>query len=355
MGIYDRDYARANAPSARRGGMFRRGPGGPLSFSVTNWIIIINVLVFVVDALIGARYKVEVSLGERYAPPPPTAKEHATYVVDRSKEISVDAAGGVGHPIFAPDGHIVGFEKFTRMRPLEAVGHFSTGKGFVELQVWRLITFQFLHAGIDHLALNMLGLFFFGPIVERYLGGGRRYFAFYLICGIFGALMYLTLNLLGAGFGVHLRGLLFDDIYTPLIGASAGIFGVLIACAFVAGDAEMLLFMVVPIKVRTGAYLMVAIALGSLLYGSANAGGEAAHIGGALAGAFFIRRPHLLREFFDFFGTRSKIALNGNGSRRSVNQNAQVDRILEKVFEHGRQSLTEAEEKVLRDAGRREG
>jgi membrane associated rhomboid family serine protease len=93
------------------------------------------------------------------------------------------------------------------------------------LQAAQLVTFQFLHANTDHLIFNMLGLWFIGGMVESALGR-RRYLAFYLVCGISGALMFLFLNLLGWGFHLHLPGLLFADPYTPLIGASAGVFGV---------------------------------------------------------------------------------------------------------------------------------
>ena len=98
--------------------------------------------------------------------------------------------------------------------------------------MWRLIGFQFLHADMLHLMFNMIALYFFGPLIEGVLGG-KRYLAFYLLCGIAGGLMYLLLNLAGyvwvdsLGF-VEVPGLLFNAAGTPLIGASAGVFGVLV-------------------------------------------------------------------------------------------------------------------------------
>ena len=59
------------------------------------------------------------------------------------------------------------------MDPLQAWGHFSTAKGFFQYEVWRLVTFQFLHANFVHLFFNMFGLFIFGGMVEQYLGRRR--------------------------------------------------------------------------------------------------------------------------------------------------------------------------------------
>ena len=77
-------------------------------------------------------------------------------------------------------------------------GYFSTekmtwGGG---LEFWRFLTFQFLHANPVHVAFNMMGLYIFGGMVEEHLGR-KKYLAFYLVCGVFGAFMYLLLNLLG--------------------------------------------------------------------------------------------------------------------------------------------------------------
>jgi membrane associated rhomboid family serine protease len=368
MGIHDRDYVRADSPRGRGAG----GGGGIgfrasklLGLSITAWIIAINVAVFVFDAFAEKTWRVESSAG--IAVIDPAYSSRLATVIDRKQTVTLPD-GFTAHPIGIDDGtgkiaskpdgspNIVGFERFQLMPPLKSLGHFSTGKGFSELQVWRMIFFQFLHADINHLLFNMLGLFFFAPLIERYLGGGRRYLAFYLMCGICGALFYLVLNLLGAGFGLKLPGVLVNDTYTPLIGASAGCFGILIAAAFVAGDEEMLFFGFIPMKVRTGAYLMAAIAAANLLFAGKNAGGDAAHIGGAIAGWFFIRRPYLLREFFDFFGPgRSKIKSPVNSGGRSpakmapptMAERKRLDEVLDKVHREGLNSLTDGERQFL--------
>jgi membrane associated rhomboid family serine protease len=215
MGLYDREYIRRPADGSAVG---RLPP-----WSVSTWLIVINVAVFVLDQMTG--------------------------------------------------------------RQLTRLGHFSAATAIWGLQVWRFITFQFLHANLSHIFFNMLSLYFFGPMVESYLGR-RRFLAFYLLCGAAGAGMYLVLWRLG---------FLVSGAHTPLVGASAGIFGVLVAGATIAPDARvMLLFPPIPIRLRVLAWILIGIAAFTILTEGRNAGGEAAHLGGAALGALLIRRPQFL-------------------------------------------------------------
>ncbi|MBL0927282.1 MAG: rhomboid family intramembrane serine protease [Phycisphaerales bacterium] len=351
MGLADRDYTRATGP--------RPGVLGALPrLSIVVWLIIINVAVFAIDRVAGHFHPVSIHVGDVFNQGfNPRGKDLRinTGVLAPVPSTTDPNTPGIfgGHPIVdAASGQLVGFRRVFIEKPLTAIGHFSTGKGFVELQVWRLVTFQFLHVNEIHLLLNMLGLWFFGPAIEQHLGSRRQFLAFYFVCGIAGALMYLALNLAGYLIGKPLPGLLFIDLYTPLIGASAGVFGVLLASAYVAGRETMYVFLVIPMKIRTGAYLMAAISVLTLLRSGWNAGGEAAHLGGAVAGFFFIRYPHLLLDFFDEF-------LFGGSSRKSPaparprpDRQARVDAILDKVHRQGLSSLTDAERRILERASK---
>lgn len=255
----------------------------------------------------------------------------------------------------------------TALPQLYQWGHFSTYEGFQRLQVWRLVTFQFLHdpSSIMHLAFNMFGMWVFGGIVEEALGR-RKYLAFYLVCGIFGGLMYLLLNLAGAFLPFQLPGFLFANPKTPLIGASAGVFGVIMACAYVAPTMRVQ-FILIPITLtmKTMAYLYVGFAVLNLLLGGGNAGGDAAHVGGAIAGAYFIRNSHLLLDFFDVLndsrtkGAGGKKRPRKGGGRRAprsaqpreyaklAREEAEIDAILAKIQDEGIGSLTAKEKKLL--------
>ena len=243
---------------------------------------------------------------------------------------------------------------------LDEWGHYSTAKATFHLEVWRYVTFQFLHANFNHVFFNMIALYFFGGMVENYLGR-TRYLAFYLVCGIFGAVMYVILNLLGQiPSAQSLPLLLINDPTTRLVGASAGVYGVLMACAFIAPNSQILVMFVFPMRLATAVYLFIGIAFFALFSGSRNAGGEAAHLGGAIAGAYFIRHTQLLRDFFDFFGkatpTKKKRGASGpkarptRSSRREELDEAEVDRILSKVATQGLHSLNDKEKKILRRA-----
>jgi membrane associated rhomboid family serine protease len=369
MGIHDREYYGRNRP----GGYSTSGFGGRFRFmSFNGWLIIINVGIFLLGVMlvqVSRPVLVEVLLNPATAgvirplsaPPPQLAPGREVRIPLYEGRLEVRD----GTTVFLPDSlNPVGSQAYVGMDPLMEYGHFSTGRGFFGLEVWRFITFQFLHANFLHLFFNMLGLFIFGGLVEQSLGS-RRYAAFYLVCGIFGAVAYLLLNSLGNATGWRIPGLLPASILVPLIGASAGVFGVIMAAAYVAPTLVVqLLFPPIPLKLRTLAYAYVAIAVFNLLYGGRNAGGDAAHVGGAIAGFFFIRNAHLLRDFFDIFGDSRKGSRRGRGrpgaggggsmfGGRPPDQ-AEIDRILGKVASNGLQSLTDKEKRTLREATERQ-
>jgi len=241
---------------------------------------------------------------------------------------------------------------------LYAIGHLSVFTGFQRLEVWRLVTFQFLHDpnSIWHLAFNMFGLWVFGPFVEDYLGR-KKYLAFYLMCGLSGGLLFVILSLLGHS-GVDLPGVLHSDLRTSLVGASAGVFGVIVACAYISPNTVIhLLFPPIPLKMKYLAYGYVGFALFNLLTGSSNAGGEAAHVGGAVAGFYFIRNSKLLADFFDVMNDSRKkpakpVPKRRNTYNKGVPAQSEIDRILDKVNASGLASLTEKEKKTLAKASK---
>lgn len=176
---------------------------------------------------------------------------------------------------------------------------------FLEGQVWRLITYQFVHANFGHILFNMWALYFFGPAVE-YAMGPRRFLVFYLICGVAGALfssllagmnLYTTLpdlpqnelicNQIAAFAGYD--GFVRCWEMIPLVGASASIYGVMVACAFMYPDVTIsLIFPPVTLRLRTFALIIIGIASATILFNLSNAGGEAGHLGGIIMGALIM-------------------------------------------------------------------
>jgi len=229
-------------------------------------------------------------------------------------------------------------------------GSFTIGEGIYGLQLWRLVSFQFLHANFFHLLFNMVGLYFFGPFVESWWRG-RRFAAFYLICGAAGAAGYFLLS--------RVPGLLATSDATALVGASAGIFGVLIATAILAPDARvMLLFPPIEMKMRTFAMVFIGIAVYQIVVRGANAGGEAGHLGGVVAGVLLMKFPGLL----DVFERGGRVEVMSRRPRRLgeaklrprsryvPGRETQVDAILDKINREGFGSLSAEEKEILRRA-----
>lgn len=253
---------------------------------------------------------------------------------------------GINFAVFLLDSVLTGSKRGSGLSP-QWWGNFNIEQGIFGLQIWRLFTYQFLHDGILHLLFNMMVIYFFGPLMEKWWGS-RRFLAFYLLCGASGAVVYTLLALvpeLLPGVGL-------------MVGASGCAFGILVGCAVLYPHQRvMLLIPPIPLSMRTLALLFLGIATLSLLAGARNAGGEAAHLGGAALGFLLIKYPHWL-SFSSRMSLSRLHAAQENRERRSDERqmrrteqlDKEVDRILSKVKEQGIHSLSAAEKRILQRA-----
>jgi membrane associated rhomboid family serine protease len=130
---------------------------------------------------------------------------------------------------------------------------FTIQSALFDFAVWQFITFQFIHGSVGHVLFNCIGLFFFGPWMERWWGP-KRFLFFYLVCGVGGAIFYSGLVLTGA--------LPSNNLQTGLVGASAGIYGILVGVAVSAPTMRVsLLFPPVTLTMRQLALALLAISL----------------------------------------------------------------------------------------------
>ena len=304
MGIYDRAYQQM--PPNQSYGAGQRAPSRLAAAPVVKWLLIINVAVWLLEMM------------TNNAP-----------TVDPGYERDHDSL-------------------------LWNWGHFSVGQAVEHLQIWRFFTFQFLHANGHHLLVNMIGLFFFGHFAERWWGS-RRFLFFYLSTGIAGAILYVVLFY--AGF--FESGEMPPDADTSLVGASAGIFGILACITIVAPNLRVLLFFFIPMSMRTFAIMALSISVVVILFNWNNAGGEAGHLGGAILGFILMRNPGLLGFIADgpMLRKRGRMVdaqiVREQKIQPRINislDDSEVDRILDKVSREGLQSLTEAEKEVLNRA-----
>ncbi len=150
------------------------------------------------------------------------------------------------------------------------VGVLETGFG-----PWQLLTYGFLHGGLGHLFFNMFALYMFGLPIEQ-AWGTKRFVVFYLVC------------IVGAGLVQLLTAAVTGGIY-PTIGASGGVFGVLLAFGMMYPNQRILLIIPpIPIKAK---WFVIGYGLLTLFFGvTGTMSGVAhfAHLGGMLFGLALI-------------------------------------------------------------------
>jgi len=149
--------------------------------------------------------------------------------------------------------------------------HFVRGLGRVGFEPWQLVSSAFLHGGFAHIALNMFALYSFGMMVERAVGARRfawLYFASVLTASL-AQLLVVTATL--------------DRGAVPTVGASGGVFGVLLAFAFLFPHTRvMLIFPPIPMKAWMLVAVYAVIELTSGVLGTMQGVAHFAHLGGML-------------------------------------------------------------------------
>ena len=230
------------------------------------------------------------------------------------------------------------------------------------VQPWSVVTYMFVHGGFLHLFFNMLILYFFGPPLES-MWGGRAFLKFYLVSGLGGAL--------------------FSYIFAfnaAVVGASAAIYGVMLAFAMNWPEMPIHIWGILPVKAKWLVAFLAAVSILSLVGGREDGVAHFAHLGGFAAAFVYLRlddqltsRVSRLKKFV----TRKKldVAQGGTGGggagasggageeggrRRSARARRQedrvldeVDRVLDKISESGLQSLSQEELRLLDEVSKR--
>lgn len=249
---------------------------------------------------------------------------------------------GINAVVYLLDGVLSSGARTQGISPYDW-GNFNLEQGIYGLQLWRLVTYQFLHHGFMHVLFNMIGLYFFGPMLEKWWGS-RRFLAFYLLCGVSGAAVMTLLS--------FVPGLLMVGPQTTLVGASGSVFGILAGAAVLFPHMRvMLLFPPIPMSMRVMALMFMGLAFLSVMAGTPNAGGEAAHLGGALLGFLLVKYPRSLDWADRFSPSAIQDGMNKGRFERKKKREAagqeEVNRILDKVREKGIASLTRKEKNTL--------
>jgi len=173
----------------------------------------------------------------------------------------------------------------TYFLPVLQVPLWLTPRDVVHGQLWRLVTYMFLHAGPMHLLFNMLFLWMFGVELER-MWGTRNFVKYYFVTGVAAALTTIVVSFVP----------LFDlgNLYfTRTVGASGAIVAVLLAYGLYFPNREILFYGIFPIRAKY--FLLI---LGAISLFTAGNVAHSTHIGGAIAGYLYLKggRVHLLSE-----------------------------------------------------------
>ena len=225
---------------------------------------------------------------------------------------------------------------------------------------WTLLTYCFTHYGFFHLLFNMLSLFWFGTLVQEFIGS-RKLLNIYLIGGIISGLIYIAVyNLLALSPQIN-------NISPTILGASAAVYAVMFAAVALLPEYEFYLFGVILIKIK---YLAWAFLIISFVVPSSGV----SHLGGAIAGYSYI---YLLRRGTDLGSPIEAISdwwsnlwkpkpqvkipqrkysestvASKSGSNSNIDPNYfpdqdEVDSILDKIGKSGYESLTKEEKQKL--------
>ena len=223
-------------------------------------------------------------------------------------------------------------------------------KVFGQLHIWQFVTYMFLHFNFTHIFFNMFILWMFGCEIET-LWGRKAFLQYYFVTGIGAGLVYfIVMPLIEPG-----------SRNVALIGASGAGYGILMAYALMFPDRKVLLYFLVPIKVR---WFVIGIGAIEFLMASRTDGvAHLAHLGGLLFGLIYFKggknwintwtqrsRQRKARKGFRVVGDdrdRPDRGRNDDGAQDRINQ------ILEKISREGLNSLDPEEQEILRRASRK--
>ncbi len=219
---------------------------------------------------------------------------------------------------------------------------------------WTPVTYMFMHHDIFHILFNMLWLFWMGKIFEEYLGN-KRLVNLYIMGGLAGALFYVL--------AYNIFPLFADSVaIATVIGASASVMAIVVATATLLPDYTIYLMFIGPVKLKWVAIFYVIIDFLSIT--GPNAGGEIAHLGGALLGFIYIKQLKGGRDWSrsvdNMFTQRPKVkVVSQNKSYQQQSTSAprqeEIDHILDKISHSGYESLNKHEKEVLFRASKNEG
>lgn len=241
------------------------------------------------------------------------------------------------------------------------------------LRPWTILTYAFAHSlhSIFHILFNMLVLYWFGKLIVEYLGN-QKLINLYVLGALAGGLVYLMVYNLVPYYVERSN-------FPGMVGASAAVYAITVAAATLLPNYTFYLMFLGPVKIKyiAGFYILISF-LGTV---GTNAGGNIAHLGGALIGYVYIKQLQsgndwglwvgsVMRFFKSFFVQQPKIKVTHKSNKRSSSKSsrstgtgrstahniadqAEIDAILDKISQSGYESLSKEEKQKLFNASKK--
>ena len=220
-------------------------------------------------------------------------------------------------------------------------------------QPWSIVTYFFLHMNFMHILWNMLFLYWFGKIIHENIGN-NAVISLYIIGGIIGGLSYMALfNIIPY----------YDNRVSEslMLGASAGVFSVVVGSATLLPNYTFYLLFLGPVRIKYIALFYVLLSFFDVT--GSNAGGEIAHLGGALMGYLYIRQLQNgvnmgkgIIDILNIFNKNKKKDISKeeetNEIKKDISQD-EIDKILDKISDSGYKSLSNNEKEKLFNASKK--
>lgn len=221
----------------------------------------------------------------------------------------------------------------------------------VLLRPWTPLTYMFLHGDFWHLFWNMLLLFFFGPPLES-KWGSKEFIRYYLVCGLGGVVLS------------------FVFVSYSIIGASAAVYGIMLAFAMAWPDALIYVWGIFPVKAKWLVGFLFVVTFFNAFAGAGGGVAHFAHLGGFVAGLVYLKTDWRASQAIQNMGRAARarrfaivprgekeaaqssrpIRSDEAGEKRTLDA---VDRVLDKISAEGMASLTAQERQLLDDVSKR--
>ena len=224
-----------------------------------------------------------------------------------------------------------------------------------EYMVWQFLTYMFLHGGWLHIIFNLLTLWMFAGSLEE-IWGSKLFLKYYIYCGVGAGIFITAMNL-------------YTGNPNPTIGASGALYGILLAYGMTWPNREVLLYFLIPIKIK---YLVLIFGLIEFFgtFNQSNTGiSHIGHIGGLVSGfillKFFFKKPpqkfsgsagvassrkgspEKSGNFVSAFFKKRRLEKKKHEIEKRIEAKEIIDTLLEKIARSGMSSLTHEEKKNL--------